>query len=87
MDVDFPWLSKWFDEPAAICLSRLRRSGTGYLARCPAHDDRKASLSVRESEDCAILVKCFAGCTFEEIRAVYDADEAVQAAVDDVETT
>lgn len=26
IDVDFPWLSKWFDEPAARCLSRLRRS-------------------------------------------------------------
>ncbi|PIU04877.1 MAG: hypothetical protein COT28_21280 [Methylobacterium sp. CG08_land_8_20_14_0_20_71_15] len=26
VDVDFPWLSKWFDEPAARCLSRLRRS-------------------------------------------------------------
>ncbi|WP_244496474.1 hypothetical protein [Methylobacterium indicum] len=25
-DVDFPWLSKWFDEPAVICLSRLRRA-------------------------------------------------------------
>ena len=28
IDVDFPWLSKWFDEPAAVCLSRLRRAIT-----------------------------------------------------------
>lgn len=48
-------------------LSRLhcvRRSGrTGFIARCPAHDDRHPSLSLRATKDGTILVKCFAGCS------------------------
>lgn len=40
------------------------------MVRCPAHEDRSASLSWRLTGDKA-LVKCFAGCTFGEIlRAV-----------------
>jgi DNA primase len=44
-----------------------RRSGKGYLARCPAHDDRKASLSISEGRDGRVLLKCFAGCAFDQI--------------------
>lgn len=33
-----------------------------FTARCPAHDDRNASLQVRESEEGKALVKCYAGC-------------------------
>lgn len=53
-------------------LSRLdgvRQSGDGYIARCPAHDDRRQSLSVRRGHKVAILVKCFSGCTFDQIMA------------------
>ena len=38
-----------------------------YSARCPAHDDKHASLSVTESNDGKILLKCHAGCTAEQI--------------------
>src|SRR3954447_26341341 len=38
-----------------------RRAGNSWLARCPAHDDRNPSLSIRES-DGKILVHCHAGC-------------------------
>jgi hypothetical protein len=31
-------------------------------ACCPAHDDNSPSLSVRETPDGAVLLKCFAGC-------------------------
>ena len=44
----------------------VRRSGHGYVARCVAHDDREASLSLAE-EDGKILVHCFAGCKTEDI--------------------
>ena len=38
-------------------------SGQGYyLAKCPAHDDKTASLSVREGDNGKPLVSCFAGC-------------------------
>jgi 5S rRNA maturation endonuclease (ribonuclease M5) len=36
-------------------------------ARCPAHDDRTASLSLSEGDDDRALVKCFAGCTAADI--------------------
>jgi hypothetical protein len=52
-------------------LSRLRgirRSGSGYVAFCPAHDDRKTrSLSIREGQDGLVLLHCFAGCTYHQI--------------------
>ncbi len=41
-----------------------------WVARCPAHLDEHPSLAVSQGEH-AILVKCWAGCTFAEIvRAV-----------------
>ena len=38
------------------------RSGRGFSARCPAHEDNRASLSVSEGDDGKALVRCFAGC-------------------------
>ncbi len=43
-----------------------RWSGTRGECRCPAHDDRSPSLSVRLGTK-AILFKCFAGCTASDI--------------------
>lgn len=51
--------------PVENLLDRLpgvKKSGNGWSARCPAHDDRKASLSVSEGDDGTALVKCHAGC-------------------------
>jgi hypothetical protein len=51
-------------------LDAVRRTGPGrWVARCPAHDDRRASLGVRELADGRILVHCFAGCAVSEILA------------------
>ena len=38
-------------------------SGHGWLMHCPAHDDRRRSLSVSEGDDGRVLVKCHAGCS------------------------
>jgi putative DNA primase/helicase len=38
-----------------------RRCGSGWVVRCPAHDDRTPSLSVRENGG-KTLVHCHAGC-------------------------
>ena len=38
-----------------------RKSGSGWMARCPAHDDREPSLSLRDV-DGKVLVHCHAGC-------------------------
>ena len=52
---------------AAPLLDRLdgvkHGSADRWLARCPAHEDKRAWLSVRELEDGQILVHDFAGCT------------------------
>ncbi len=44
-------------------LDHVRRSGSGWEARCPAHEDSKNSLSVSEGEDGRVLVHCHAGCS------------------------
>jgi putative DNA primase/helicase len=39
-----------------------RRVGTGWMTRCPAHDDREPSLSISDSDNGKVLVRCHAGC-------------------------
>lgn len=39
-----------------------KRCGTGWQARCPAHDDRNPSLAISEGDDGRALLKCHAGC-------------------------
>jgi hypothetical protein len=47
-------------------LNRVRSSGNGFVALCPAHDDRNPSLSLCEVGG-KILLNCFAQCTPENI--------------------
>lgn len=47
-------------------LQEVKRSGPGWMARCPAHDDKNPSLSLRE-ENGKVLLHCFAGCTVKAI--------------------
>lgn len=44
-----------------------RKTTRGFVAKCPSHEDKQASLSMTEGSDGQILVKCFAGCTFDNI--------------------
>ena len=59
-----------------IDLARTRKTATeivrvlgghklskGWMAHCPAHEDRTPSLSIDETRDGKILVHCHAGCT------------------------
>lgn len=39
-----------------------RRSGGGWQARCPAHEDSNPSLSVNEADDGRVLLHCHTGC-------------------------
>jgi hypothetical protein len=51
--------------PIDIVLSHLEgvhRSGAGYMAKCPNHADRQASLSIKEGDDGRVLLHCFASC-------------------------
>jgi len=50
-----------------------RKVGSGWIARCLTHDDREPSLSVRDSADGKILVRCHAGCDQREVVAALKA--------------
>ena len=48
-------------------LDNVRQTGPdSWMACCPAHDDRSASLSIRQTDD-KTLIHCFAGCTVHEV--------------------
>ena len=46
-----------------------RKTGGGWTARCPAHDDRKPSLSIRDADSNTVLVRCHAGCDQDRVIA------------------
>lgn len=44
-------------------LDGLKQTGPNrWVARCPAHEDKSPSLSIREIDDGRVLIRCFAGC-------------------------
>ena len=53
-------MSRAFEVSKAL---RGRRSGEGWICHCPAHDDSRPSLSVRDGEDGILLFFCHAGCS------------------------
>jgi len=53
----------------AAALGGARRSGRGWLVRCPAHDDHNPSCSLADSENGKLLVKCWAGCDSRDVLA------------------
>ncbi len=51
-------------------LTGVRRTGPGrWSAVCPAHPDRRPSLSIRELDDFRLLVHCHAGCSVDAVVA------------------
>lgn len=51
-------------------LDGVRQTGAGrWIARCPAHEDRRPSLSIRELDDGRVLMHDFAGCSVHEVLA------------------
>lgn len=58
--------------PLDLVLERLqgvKKNGSGHVARCPAHEDHRASLSISTGDDGRVLLHCHAGCTLEAICA------------------
>src|SRR6266498_3553221 len=50
-------------------LNRVRKSGAGFMACCPAHEDSTASLSIAAGKDQPIVFHCHAGCRPDDIIA------------------
>jgi putative DNA primase/helicase len=47
-----------------------RKMGGSWMARCPAHDDRTPSLSIRDADDGRVLIRCHAGCEQKQVIAI-----------------
>ncbi|KKN24087.1 hypothetical protein LCGC14_0898340 [marine sediment metagenome] len=57
-------------DPVENLLERLKGvvpRGKGWVALCPAHDDKNPSLKIDRGRDGAALIKCHAGCGAQEI--------------------
>jgi len=50
-------------------LEGVRKSGGSFMARCPAHDDGKASLSLKTGTTQPVVLTCHAGCERDTILA------------------
>lgn len=58
--------------PIDVVLARLdkpRRTGKGWAARCPAHEDKSPSLSITEADGAKVLLHCFSGCNARDVLA------------------
>jgi len=67
-------------DPVQTVLDRLhgvKEAGPGqWQARCPAHDDRHASLSVGRGDDGRALLHCHAGCALADVLAAIGLEQA-----------
>jgi len=73
--------SRSVEDEARDVVERLggRWGANGGLCRCPAHDDRTPSLSVRAGR-ARLLLHCFAGCTAGDILRALERDRLLQPA-------
>jgi len=55
-----------------VRLEIVRPCAGGWIGRCPAHQDRNPSLSIREGDGRKVLLKCFAGCDYRTIIYILD---------------
>jgi replicative DNA helicase len=49
-------------------LEGVHKNAGGWIARCPAHEDREPSLGITEGSD-GILLQCYAGCATKDVLA------------------
>jgi putative DNA primase/helicase len=49
---------------------KKQKTRDGWMACCPAHDDRNPSLSISETSDAKVLVRCHRGCDQERVISV-----------------
>ena len=52
-----------------VTILGTKKTGSEWMARCPAHDDHHASLSIAEGQNGCALLYCHAGCSVADIVA------------------
>lgn len=50
-------------------LGKVRGGKGSYRAQCPSHGSSGLTLSIKECDDGTTLLKCFAGCSAEDVLA------------------
>ena len=50
-----------------------RKAGAAWMVRCPAHQDREPSLSIKDADNGKVLVHCHAGCDQQQVIATLKA--------------
>lgn len=59
-------------EKIGHALGGCKKNTSGVLCKCPCHDDKTSSLSLKITENNRLAINCFAGCSFETVRAELD---------------
>lgn len=59
-------------EKIGQALGDCKKTASGVLCKCPCHDDKTSSLSLKITENKKLAINCFAGCSFESIRSELD---------------
>ena len=65
-------------------LDGVKRNGSGWTAKCPAHDDRRASLSIGTGDDGRVLLCCHAGCSTNSVLAAIGLGVSIVGQVGDL---
>lgn len=60
-----------------------KKTKNGYEAKCPAHDDKRESLSIGLSENEKILLKCQAGCDYKAVLEAIGEKESILFPMDE----
>jgi putative DNA primase/helicase len=70
-------------------VEEIKQVGTGWSGKCPAHDDKTASLSISVGENNRLLMHCHAGCSFFAVAEALEIEPAdlVKIEVDEVGVT
>jgi len=55
-------------ETIANSLGGSKKTPEGYLCRCPCHEDKSASLSLKLSSSGDVITNCLAGCDWKDIK-------------------
>ena len=63
-------------------VEEIKQVGSGWSGRCPAHDDKTASLSISVGENNRLLLHCHAGCSFFEVTAALQVEPADLAVIE-----
>ena len=50
-------------------LTKVKKTGNGWIACCPAHDDKSPSLTVGIGKGGGVIAHCFGGCDIADVVA------------------